>query len=69
MITAMKNLKLISRGAVIYREDVQGEFIKNAFDSAVHQSFLRPFRTGDVYTYVVHPNGGIELLEAGDGNE
>lgn len=69
MIIAMKNLKLISEGAVIYREEVQGEFIKNAFDSAVHQSFLRPFRVGDVYTYVIHPNGGIELLEGGYGNE
>lgn len=66
---AMKNLKQIAYGAVLYGGDVQDRFIKNAFDTAVHQNFMRPFQAGDEYDYVIHPNGGIELLESGYGNE
>lgn len=37
--------------------------IKMNMDAVLHQSPFKSFKPGKIYRYIVHPNGGLEMLE------
>lgn len=69
MKLAMKNIYQVVFGEEIYDPLIEEQYFKRIFDTAVHQSVLQPFKEGKTYHYMIHPNGGIEIVEVSYGSE
>lgn len=68
MKLAMKNIFQVVFGEEIYDPQIEEQYFERVFDTAVHQSVIQPFREGKSYHFIIHPNGGVEIVEASYGS-
>jgi hypothetical protein len=52
-----------------YYSAVKGKYIMDITDVAAHQSPYTPFESGKTYSYILHPNGGVEMMEGVNGSK
>jgi hypothetical protein len=52
-----------------YYSAVKGKYILDITDVAPHQSPFTPFVSGKTYRYILHPNGGVEMMEGVNGSK
>ena len=52
-----------------YYSAVKGKYITDIMDTAVHQSPFKPYESGKTYRYILHPNGGVEMMEGLNGSK
>jgi hypothetical protein len=49
-----------------YFDEIKSEYITKIFDTSVHQAFFGNFKLNRIYRAVVHPDGGVQLIEEGN---
>ena len=71
-MSRMKAVQAVFETA-FYESDVYSELkqkhIPRIFDTSVHQSVIKPFEEGKTYSFIIHPNGGVELMEESYGSD